>query len=348
MTPPDHDSTTTVTGLWRASPQSQGRDVSVVIDHGALVMRDPRNGAVLAHWALAATERLNPGGLPALYAPQRDTDGETLEMDDPALSMAIDDLRAQIAARRPRPGRLRLAIFASLAAGVLAAAVFWFPGALVGHAAGLVPAAKRAEIGRAALVDLTRLTGAPCAAPDGLRALGRLSDRLFGPGGGRIVILREGLAGVGGAAHLPGRLILLDRALVETVDTPDLAAAHALAEALRAEAHDPLIWLLHEAGLAATARLMTTGVLPPDLLVGTGTSLLTTQPAPIDPAALAAQVAKAGLAMAPYARSQSDAPFGQAMEAAFATALQATPTQTPQRMILPDADWISLQGICAR
>lgn len=340
MTPPQTGGETRATGLWRPSPEAQRRDVTVAIEHGALVLRDPRGGMVRAHWALAATERRNPGSLPALFAPQHDDEGELLELEDPAMTATIERLIEQIRARRPRPGRLRLATLAAIGTLVALVVGLWFPSALVNHAAGLVPPPKRAEIGRMVLADVTRLSGSPCNGRDGARALARLSQRLFGPDGGHIVILREGLAGIGQAAHLPGRIILLDRSLLEAFETPEVAAGHALAEMLRAEMQDPLLWVLKAAGVAATGRLLTTGTLPEAALAGIGQYVLTTPPTPVSAGALATRFAAAGVRPGPYAAAQPDAALHEALMA------EAAISRAQPRLLLPDADWVALQGIC--
>lgn len=327
-------------GIWRAGPQAQRRDVAVEVAAGAVILRDPRDSSVLAHWASDAVCRINAGHRPALFAPQDDDEGEVLEIGDPLLAGRIDAVCATSRARRAHPGRLRLITLAAVCLLLAAALGLWFPRALVSHTASLVPPAKRAEIGRAALLDVARLTGSPCAGPEGVRALSQLSRRLFATTPTRIVILREGLSAVGGAAHLPGRIILLDRALLEDFDTPEIVAGHALAEALRAEAQDPLPPLLREAGLAATARLLTTGALPPGALEGSGTRVLTTPPAALDAATLADRFRAAGVRAGPYAAQQADRALHDAL-------LAETLARTVQpRLLLPDADWVALRGIC--
>ncbi|MFA5538930.1 MAG: hypothetical protein WDA23_06970, partial [Gemmobacter sp.] len=127
----------------------------------------------------------------------------------------------------------------------------------------------------------------------------------------------------------------LDRALVEQYDSPAVAAGHALAERLRAEAADPLVGLLRAAGLRATFRLLTTGDLPEGALRGYGEQLLARPPAPVDQAALQTRLGVLGLPAAPYAQSVGAAlPAGDGGGGANAE-------------ILPDADWIGLQGICS-
>ena len=68
------------TGLWRATPEDQRREVVVSFGDATLVIADPRGGHALTHWSLPAVVRLNPARRPALYAPAADA-GEELEID---------------------------------------------------------------------------------------------------------------------------------------------------------------------------------------------------------------------------------------------------------------------------
>jgi hypothetical protein len=324
-------------GLWRETPEAQRREVVVAFGDASLVLSDPRTGTALTHWSLPAVTRLNGSDTPALYAPDAGGD-ETLELDDPTLVGAIETVRDALARARPRPGRLRALIVAAVLAALAAAAVVWLPDALVRQTAGLVPPATRAEIGRLALADLTRLTGLPCAAPLGVQASARLTDRLFAPGPEQILVVRDGLQP---AAHLPGGLILLSRRLVETPDGPDVAAGFALAEAARARAGDPLVPLLRHAGPVATLQLLTTGNLPATAVAGYAEGLLTRPPAPVPAETLLPDFAAAGVSSAPYAFALD--PTGETV----LDLIEADPLRgrTPSPL-LPDGDWISLQTIC--
>ncbi|MDZ4134258.1 MAG: hypothetical protein U1D06_01510, partial [Paracoccaceae bacterium] len=137
-------------GLWRDTPQAQRREVVVNFGDASLVLSDPRNEAALSHWSLPAVERLNPGGLPALYAPGPDA-VETLELNDPDMIAALETVRGALAHARPRPGRLRGVILAVGSSLILGLGVFWLPGALIKHTASVVPPSMRAQIGRMAL-----------------------------------------------------------------------------------------------------------------------------------------------------------------------------------------------------
>ena len=108
------------TGLWRDRAESQRRDVIVSFGDASLIIRELPSERALSHWSLPAARRLNPGRMPALFAPGPDTT-EELEIDDETMIAAIAKVHALIERRRPRPGRLRGAILSVVAAAVLGA-----------------------------------------------------------------------------------------------------------------------------------------------------------------------------------------------------------------------------------
>lgn len=327
-------------GLWRAAPGDQRREVVVSLGEASLMLSDGRTETALTHWSLPAVTRRNPGTLPALYTPGDDAEAtETLELDDPAMIEAIETVRRALEGSVPHPGRLRLWLLGGVLAAAAALAVFWLPRALVEHAASVVPMSKRAEIGRMARADLQRLTGAPCTSPQAERILARLHQRLFGPGPGEILVMRQGFRG---ALHLPGRMVLLDRHLLEEFDTPEVAAGFTLAERLRAETADPLVPLLRAAGIGATLRLLTTGNLPAGAVAGYGERLLKAPRPDLPDEALLERFAAAGVASTPYALALD--PSGIEV----LPLIEADPARDGQGpLLLSDADWIRLQGVCA-
>ena len=139
--------TLSATGLWRAGPEDQRREVTVSIGEATLTMTDDQN-RVLAHWSLPALVRANPGQHPAIFHPDGDP-GETLELaaGEAEMIRALDRLRTVIERHRPHPGRLRLVILVAVVAAILAGGIFWLPDALRRHAVAVVPLAKRAAIG---------------------------------------------------------------------------------------------------------------------------------------------------------------------------------------------------------
>ncbi|MDZ4136926.1 MAG: hypothetical protein U1D06_15250, partial [Paracoccaceae bacterium] len=157
-------------GLWRDGIAAQRREVIVNLGDTSLVLSDPKSEGVLVHWSLPAVARLNPGDLPARYAPGPDST-ESLELDDADMIGALETVHAALEAARPHPGRLRNVIVAAVAVGLAGLGVFWLPGALVAHTASVLPPATRIEVGRLALADITRLTGQTCSARRGQQAL---------------------------------------------------------------------------------------------------------------------------------------------------------------------------------
>jgi hypothetical protein len=326
------------TGLWREAPELQRREVIVNFGEASLTIADPRSESALSHWSLPAVERLNPGEVPALYAPGREA-LETLEIDDKLMIEALEKVRAALASARPRPGRLRGSLMLAGTALVMLLGAVFIPGAMVDHTAAMVPQTTRLAIGRAALDDLGKVAGAPCADPSGEAALRRLATRLFGAEAPGLYILRDGQAR---SLHLPGNIITLHRDLVEKADGPEVLAGFALAEDERSDMDDPLVPLLRHAGLRATFGLLTTGQLEPASVAGYGSTLLTSPPLAVPDAALLARFAAADVPSTPYAKAFD--PTGNASQAL----IEADPlARGERRPLMTDSDWIGLQSICA-
>ncbi len=327
-------------GLWRATPEEQRRDVVVALGDASLVISDLRSGAVLSHWSLPAVRRLNPSRVPAVYAPREDAQAETLELDDETLIDALETIRNALV-HRPRLRHLRRGLGVSAVVLAVALAVFWLPGALVSHTAGIVPPAKRAQIGREALEALTATQpGARvCADPAGRQAMVTLRSRVLGTSD-RVAVV-DGLPGLE-AAHLPGRLVVIGRGLLERLDGPEALAGYMMAEILAAEADDPLRALLGHAGTRATFALLTTGNLPVEAFENYAALRLVQPMALPDAPALAARFNALGIPVSAYAVSLPDAaaPLAQALADQPVSGARAT------TRLLSDGEWITLQGIC--
>lgn len=329
-------------GLWRAGPDSQRREVIVCFGNASLVISDTRSGTPLTHWSLPAVKRIGTSP-PAVYAPGTDAH-EVLEIEDETMIAAIEKVRSVIAARRRSDGRLRRSISWAVAGATALGLAIWLPGALVRQTAAVLPAAKRAEIGGAILADMLRIHGAPCSDPLGRRALDRLQTRVLGQSAGgneaQVLILRDGPQP---AAHLPGARVLLSRVLVEKADGPALAAGYILAERVAAAQNDPILPVLEYAGVIATFRLLTTGRLPDSALDGYAARLITNGETPPPYAALLERMASAAVPAAPYAYALD--PSGETT----LPLIEGDPFRSkPAPMLLSDGDWVSLQGICNR
>ncbi|AJE45605.1 hypothetical protein [Celeribacter indicus] len=325
------------TALWRPEGQTQRVEVIVSVGEATLTLSD-LNGGALTHWSLPAVSRISPAGeLPAIYSPAPDTD-EQIEIEDDLMIDAITRIRRAIDRGGPRHGRLRAAMLGAVAAGLVALAVLWLPDALIRQAVTIVPAVTRAEVGAGLLARMKRLSGESCETAQGARALDRLRARLFTGGGGQIVVLRSGVAV---SQHLPGRIVLLNRAVVEDHEDPDVTAGYVLAEIQRAAEEDPLERLLQEAGLFATLRLLTTGHISPEVLDAHAESLLTAPLATPDTDALISRFARTEVHSAPYAYARDIT--GQSTLALIEADGLRIETSRP---VLSDGDWVALQGIC--
>ncbi len=325
-------------GLWRAGADAQRRDVVVSFGDATLVMSDGV-GRPITHWSLPAVERLNEGTRPALYAPDREA-VETLEIEDDLMIDAIEKVRRHIARGRAKPGRLRNVGVAAILGAVIGAALIWLPGALTRQTLLVVPMAKRSEIGATLLGHIQRLTGPTCRSPLGVQALDRLKTRVLGADApGQIVVVPGELAA---PLVLPGRIVVLGRAMVESPQDPAVVAGMVLAATTAMQGRDPLEPLLDHAGLPTTMRLLTTGDLPPDVLASyADVALRTIEPGPATDTLIAA-FAAAGIPSTPYAYALD--PTGETTLPLIETDPMAGRPTDP---ILRDSAWISLQGICS-
>lgn len=322
-------------GLWRAAPGDQRREVVVSVGEATLMISDRRDQAI-THWSLAALQRANPGKRPAVYHPDGDP-GETLELaaDETQMIEAIEKLRRAVERARPRPGRLRWLGMTVSIATVVAAGVFWVPQALIDHTLTVVPQVKRVDIGEALLRRIERMTGPACTDEAGLRALSTFRARL---GADRISIMP---GAVQTSLHLPGGHILLNRSLLEDFEEPDVAAGFALVEQSLSRARDPLQDLLAVSGTWASFQLLTTGQLKSEILDSYAENLLTRARTLPASERLLPVFADAGLRSTPYAYARDIT--GETV----LPLIEADPMagKTP-KALLSDADWLRLQSIC--
>ena len=329
-------------GLWRMSPDTPMKEVVVGLREATLVLTDPKSGYAVSHWSLPTVERINQGAMPALFTPGRLEDGrpaETLELDDPDMVSALETVHVVLLQRQPHPGRVRGLVVISVLTLFGCLSVLWLPGAMIRHTASVLPEATRVQLGKLALQDAARLTGSPCAAPLGKRAAAVLAQRLSSIGVGEIDILRDGVAS---SVVLPGGIVLLNRKLVEDPPDAETAAGYAVAAMVQAETSDPVVPILYHAGLMATFRLLTTGVLPEGALNGYAETLLKAPAAVLDDEQLLERFKAVNLSSDAYARALD--PTGESTLGLIEADPYKGHSPSP---ILADRDWISLQGICS-
>jgi hypothetical protein len=315
-------------GLWRASPQEQLREVIVSLGDATLTIRTPSDQA-LGHWSLAAIARANPGQTPARFYPIGDP-GEELELaaDEAEMVEAIEILRRAVDHVRPRPGRLRFAgivlSFMILTAGL----VFWVPGAVRDHTLNAIPKFGQRQLALALIAQMEPLIGPACGTSQTHSALNRLGVALDWP---HLAVMRGGLDHI---ITLPADTVLIPRAYVENYDSPDVLAGHLLSAQLRVQEGDPLIDLLKQSGVIANFRLLTTGSLPAKAQRAYSEYVVRTVPVAASPEELANMFQKTGLSPIPYATAQGMSDLGNVI---------VTPRAQP---LIEDADWLRIQAIC--
>jgi len=324
------------TGLWRETPDSQRKEVVVSLGDATLIISTLAETA-LSHWSLPAVKRLNSGKIPAIYAPDGETD-ELLEISDPDMIDAIERVRSVIEKRRPRPGRLRLWLGGFLSLITIAICVIWLPGALTRQTAGMLPAASRTDIGQGILAEMADLAGRPCAGASGVSAMRELSSTVFGPRAPQVIVLPSTAQPT---ASLPGNIIVVNRSLVEDYEGPEVLAGFLLIEDLRRRMRDPMLYLLQESGLMATGRLLTTGEIDSSHLRAHAARLLTTEPFAVETARILTRFEQAGISSESYAF---------ALDLTGETVLElieGDPMRGRLRApLMSDQHWIALQEIC--
>lgn len=323
------------TGLWRAGPNDQRREVIVSIGDATLVISDLKDQA-LTHWSLAAIERANPGTRPALFHPDGDP-SETLEIADAEAEMidAIETLRRVVERNRPKPGRLRLMGGIASVLLVAAAAIFWLPGALQDHTLRVVPLVKRAAIGNALLGQIERVSGTTCGTPRARAALSNLGTRLSA---GSLIVLP---AMTRSSLHLPGGMIVLNKNLFEDFESPDVAGGYILSELVHRMTRDPLAQMLSVISLRENFRLLTTGDVSDEALAAYAEYLMTQPARPAETDALLARFEDEKLHSTPYAQA-----LDRTGETTLALIEGDPMSGKDTSPLISDADWLRVQNIC--
>ncbi|KJZ20615.1 hypothetical protein [Loktanella sp. S4079] len=323
-------------GLWRADSDAQRRDVVVSFGNATLVITDGA-GRPLTHWSLPAILRTNPGETPAIYAPGDDAD-ETVEIADELMIDAIGEIQKALDKAKPKPGKLRHLTTAGLTALALGLAVFWLPGALTRQTLSVVPASKRTEIGATILGHMQATTGAPCREPRANAAATQLAKRLFGAETRTKIVVVPNLPQ--GAIAIPGRLILVDYALLQRAQDPAAIAGFIVASRAKIGEDDPLESVLTSAGLGVTFRLLTTGDIPSEVLQQNAQQMAEGAVSIPGRVKLRAALSAAQIPQAPYL-ALLDETTGNMPD------LGNDPLQNETLpAILTDSEWVSLQNIC--
>ncbi|MEM9795676.1 MAG: hypothetical protein AAF919_04260 [Pseudomonadota bacterium] len=313
--------------LWTPEDAEAPRAVFVSIGEAELTIED-NDGIALSHWSLPALERLNPGILPARYAPALGA-AETLEIEEAEMVAALERVRDAVETGRRPKGRLRriaLGLTLGIGLGLILTSI---PGALRNHAATIMPQPARFAIGERVRTEIVVRTGPICAGVLGTEALDRLRTRLLPTRPAELSVIR-GLPST--VIALPGGLFLLSDDILLAQDDPDVAAGHLLAAATQTQSGKPLARFLADLPLTRLVGLLATGGVTDEAITRHAEDLLSAPRALPDDAALRGAFTTARLAWAPYAEA-TGRPMGDA-------------AISPPAPALEEAEWQMLGTIC--
>ena len=320
--------------MWRPGPSEQRLNVVVAIGSATLTITDMKDTA-LAHWSLPAIERINPGGEPAIYRAGDDA-ADRLEISEPEMIAAIEQVRRAVGKGQPKSGRLRGVFIGGALVAMAAFLVLWAPSAIRERAADILPQASHAALGNELYEKVRRIAGAPCSDPQGQAALDRLSNKVAPGAQVRVVP-----SAIETTAILPNGIILLGRSVVEDHDSLYVPAGYIVEAYLSRRTRDPIAELLSDASVYEAGRLLTTGKLAERALEAHAERILQDPgPAP-DQNALAAELGDLRLPTKPLAYAKDIS--GESVLALVEGEVVAQEDATPP---LSDSDWVALQGIC--
>ncbi len=327
----------------------------------------------VAHWALASLRRLDgpdPSEMRLTPDPEGDPDAdERLVLRDATMIEAIEAVCTELD-RRPSPARglLRLVLWTVAALAVVGGLIFAALPYASERLAAMIPPDQEVRLGEAVqrrALALMSEGAAPraCTAPDGLRALDALTDRLLSaadlPVPVEVAVVRSPEAN---AFAAPGGRIALFSGLIDRADGPEEVAA-VLAHELGHTAHrDPTRAALQQAGTGALMTLAFGGAPGSELSAAAAGTLVSagySRAAEAEADAYAFDLlARAGLpasALAAFferADRGPDTMLGRHLSshpdlaARAAAAREADAIRGPFRPALEDDAWLALRDIC--
>lgn len=322
------------TGLWRENKTSQKIEVLISFGNASLILSD-FTGSPLSHWSLPAILRLNKGKSPAIYSPNS-SGIETLEIEDNAMILAIEEVSKSISSRQPKTGRLRILTFLTTLIVISLLAIFWLPNILVQHTSSLVYTEQRKQIGFRLIEHVSKLIGSNCSSDKEISPLNKLSNRLFPNSGVTIYVFSDGIKT---ATHIPGKFILLNRSVVEDFETPEVVAGYLIIEKLKSDTNDPIEKLLSFVGTRAVLKFLTTGRLDDVTLEQYAKHILSIEPISPSIDQIVSEFESTEVNLEPYA-------YAVDITGESNADLIKNNNILKSRQILNNQDWLNLQSIC--
>lgn len=311
------------TGLWADAPNAQRREVVVSFGDATLVLSD-KNDRPLAHWSLAALVTVHKSPAKTIYSPL-DDGLETLEIDDATMNEAITKIKAKYRRGGATPGLVRRLI-SSVVLLAFFAVLAWFPHALSNYATSITPDTAAQRMG----AQMLTLRSKNCTARGANRVLQSLAAK-YGDGEVRRISVTD--LGTQNSARLPGGVVLIDAALIESQNGPEALVGHILYQR-QLEAERPALYdLFRYAGFFQTIAFLTGSQI--DAVILKGFANRARSQAEPDTEALIDLFKLHDLSPLPFARTHPP------LQAALAS-VDISSTGP----VLSDNQWAVLEGVC--
>ena len=261
---------------------------------------------------------------------------ETLEIEDNAMILAIEEVRKSINSRRPQTGRIRILTFLTTLIIISLLGIFWLPNILVQHTSSLVYTEQRKQIGFQIIEHVSKLIGSNCTTDNEINPLNRLSNRLFPNSDITIYVFSDGIKA---ATHIPGKFILLNRSVVEDFETPEVIAGYSIIEKIRSDTNDPIENLLSFIGTRAVLKFLTTGRLDDVTLEKYAKHILSIEPISPSLDLIVSEFESREVNLKPYA-------YAVDITGESNSDLIKNNNILKSRQILSNQEWLNLQSIC--
>ena len=325
------------TGIWRKSAEAQRLDVIISIGDSSLVITDI-NEKPLAHWSLAALAVIQSKDGNKLYHPGGDP-GETLELgsNENEMAQAIEKLMKTVDRRRPKPGRLRIFSLASILIVIFGLSVFWLPAALRDYTQKIIPEVREQEMGKAVFKEFISFVGAPCSRELGIIALDKFSSNLGLLEYRFYIVPSETID----AIHLPGKIIVISKALVEDFDDPDVVAGYVLAQIQREAKSNALDELMKQMSNIEIIQFLFGSSPDASTLRGFSKDWIIKKQVGVDLESLMNEFNKRAISALPY--SYAIDVTGQSSQSMINSEKISEKVRKPS---LDDSAWLALQTIC--
>ncbi|MFK5998819.1 MAG: hypothetical protein QM492_12025 [Rhodobacterales bacterium] len=317
-------------GLWKETETSQKKEVIVSFGNASLVLSDNLD-TPLTHWALDAVQIIDADDERVIYAPDK-AGFETLEISDPTMNHAIKKLRKALHKPKLKRGRIRLLSIGLTVVLFSLLATLWLPGALADYAVGVISDTKAREIGEKLMPYITQYSGQPCRSGVTDPIIRKLENRLVGNSGDTVFIADLGARY---SIHLPGRIILLNRSLVERFPEPEVLAGFVLMESTLQDKTPALRNLFLQAGSIKTLSFLITENIGAKILARFAEQQMTKPLILPDAQTLLKRFQVADISSTPFARVLNNS-----------TLEKDDPVKGVYQPILTDPEWLKLQAIC--